>query len=48
MKVFLLKDVQKVGVEGEIVKVQDGFAVNFLFPGCSRIASLHHKEITWH
>jgi large subunit ribosomal protein L9 len=32
MKIFLLKDVEKVGVAGEILKVSDGFAVNFLFP----------------
>lgn len=32
MKVFLLKDVEKVGCAGEMIKVSDGFAVNFLFP----------------
>lgn len=32
MKVFLLKDVEKVGMEGEVVKVSDGYAANFLFP----------------
>jgi|SRR5579859_5966763 len=32
MKVFLLKDVEKVGMAGEIVKVSDGFATNFIFP----------------
>lgn len=32
MKVFLLKDVEKVGIAGEVVKVADGFAANFLFP----------------
>lgn len=32
MKVFLLKDVDKVGLSGEIVKVSDGYAANFLFP----------------
>ena len=30
MKVFLLKNVEKVGMEGEIVKVSDGYGVNFL------------------
>ena len=30
IRVFLLKDVAKVGVAGEIVKVADGFAYNFL------------------
>ena len=32
MRVFLLKDVEQVGMSGEIVKIADGFAVNFLFP----------------
>ncbi|BDC34519.1 50S ribosomal protein L9 [Candidatus Dependentiae bacterium Noda2021] len=32
MKVFLLKDIEKVGMEGEIIKVSDGYAKNFLFP----------------
>lgn len=32
MKVFLLKNVEKIGIAGEIVKVADGFAQNFIFP----------------
>lgn len=32
MKVFLLKDIEKVGCAGEMIKVQDGYAINFLFP----------------
>jgi len=32
MKVFLFKDVEKVGIAGEIIKVTDGYATNFLFP----------------
>lgn len=32
MKVYLFKDVEKVGLAGEIVKVSDGFARNNLFP----------------
>lgn len=32
MKVFLLKDVEKVGIAGEIIKVSEGYALNFLLP----------------
>ena len=32
MKVYLLKDVEKVGLEGEVIKVKEGYAKNFLIP----------------
>ena len=32
MKVFLLQDVEKIGFAGEIIKVKEGFAFNFLVP----------------
>lgn len=32
MKVYLLKDIQGVGIAGEIVKVKEGYADNFLLP----------------
>jgi len=32
MKVFLLKDVERVGLAGEIIKVKEGYAANFLIP----------------
>lgn len=32
MKVFLLKDVEQVGMAGQMIKVADGYAANFLFP----------------
>ncbi len=32
MKIFLKKDVERVGMAGEIIKVNDGYARNFLFP----------------
>lgn len=32
MKVYMLKDVEKVGMAGQIVKVSDGYALNFLIP----------------
>jgi len=32
MRVFMLKDVEKVGMAGQVVKVKEGYARNFLFP----------------
>lgn len=32
MKVYMLQDVEKVGMAGTIVKVSDGYAMNFLIP----------------
>lgn len=32
MKVFLKKNVEKIGIAGEIITVNDGFARNFLLP----------------
>jgi large subunit ribosomal protein L9 len=32
MKVYLLQDVEKVGVEGEIIQVSEGYARNSLIP----------------
>jgi large subunit ribosomal protein L9 len=32
MKVYLLKDIEKVGIAGEIIIVSDGYAKNFLLP----------------
>lgn len=32
MKIYLLKDIEKVGFAGEILKVKDGYAKNFLMP----------------
>jgi large subunit ribosomal protein L9 len=32
MKVYMLKDVEKVGMTGQVIKVSDGYAMNFLIP----------------
>ena len=32
MKIFLRKDIEKIGMQGEIIKVSDGFGNNFLLP----------------
>ena len=41
MKVFMLKDVEKVGIAGQIVKVADGHALNYLIP--NKLAAEVHK-----
>lgn len=32
MKVFLLKDVERIGMAGEVIKTTEGYARNFLIP----------------
>ncbi len=32
MKVFLLKDVERIGMAGQMISVTPGYATNFLFP----------------
>ena len=32
MRVYLLKDIEKIGIAGEIVKIKPGFANNYLIP----------------
>ena len=32
MRVYLYKDVEKIGLAGEVIKVSDGYAKNFLIP----------------
>ena len=32
MKVYLLKDIAKIGIAGEIISVSDGYAKNYLLP----------------
>jgi large subunit ribosomal protein L9 len=45
MEVYLLKTVQKIGLEGEIIKVGDGFARNFLIPkGLAVEITSHNKH----
>lgn len=33
MKIILLKDVKKIGKEGGVVRIKDGYARNYLIPG---------------
>ena len=51
MDVILLKDVEKVGLRGDVVSVARGYARNFLFPRRlaeeatkARVAELHKRE----
>lgn len=32
MRVYLLKDIEKIGLSGEMIKVKSGFAANYLIP----------------
>jgi len=32
MKIYLLNDIERVGIAGEIIQVSDGYARNFVFP----------------
>ncbi len=45
MEVYLRKDVEKIGMAGEIIKVGDGFARNFLLPqGLAVEITSHNKS----
>jgi len=51
MDVILLKDVEKIGLRGDVVSVARGYARNFLFPRklaeeatSGRVAELHKRE----
>ena len=53
MDVILTKDVEKIGLRGEVVSVARGYARNFLFPRKlaeeatpARVAELHKREST--
>jgi large subunit ribosomal protein L9 len=44
MKVFLLKDIENVGISHEIVNVSDGYAQNFLLPRKLAVIVDEHNE----
>jgi len=45
MEVYLRKDIEKIGLAGEIIKVGDGFARNFLIPqGFAVEITSHNKD----
>lgn len=47
MKVYMLKNVQNVGLEGEIIKVAEGYALNFLIPRKLAVkATPAHEELS--
>lgn len=45
MKVFLRKNVEKIGMAGEIIKVKEGFAKNYLIPHGLAVPVDKHNEI---
>ena len=45
MKVFLRKDIEKIGLAGEIIKVGDGYARNYLIPHGLAIEITKKNEI---
>jgi large subunit ribosomal protein L9 len=44
MRVFLLKDVEKVGMAGEVIKTTEGFARNYLIPKKLGVEVTSHNE----
>jgi len=44
MEVYLRKDVEKIGMAGEIIKAGDGFARNFLLPQGLAVEVTHHNK----
>jgi len=44
MEVYLRKNVEKIGLEGEIIKVGDGFARNFLIPKGLAVEITEHNK----
>ena len=44
MEVYLRKDIEKIGMAGEIIKVGDGFARNFLLPQGLAIEITSHNK----
>lgn len=47
MKVFLRKDVERVGLAGEIIKVSDGYATNYLLPQGLAVAITPENEASF-
>ncbi len=44
MEVYLRKNVEKIGLEGEIIKVGDGFARNYLIPQGFAVELTEHNR----
>jgi len=44
MRVFLLKDIEKVGMAGEVIKTTEGYARNYLIPRKLAIEVTPHNE----
>ncbi len=44
MKIFLLKDVMRVGMASEMIEVSDGYALNYLIPQKLGVQVTEHNE----
>lgn len=44
MKVYLLKNIERVGMAGEIIKVSDGYGANYLIPHKLAVAVTSENE----
>lgn len=44
MKVYLLKNIERVGIAGEIIKVSDGYGANYLIPHKLAVAVTSENE----
>jgi large subunit ribosomal protein L9 len=44
MRVFLLKDVERIGMAGEIIKTSEGYARNYLIPRKLAVEVTAHNE----
>ncbi len=44
MKVYLLKNIERVGMAGEIIKVSDGYGTNYLIPNKLGVAVTSENE----
>ena len=47
MEIVLLEDVKALGKKGQVVKVSDGYARNFILPSCRRRMKSVWRRSSW-